>query len=97
MKHTPGPWKSVNSVKDRREFIIQANGGMLDLYQIAKVGSALESDFEISKATAQLIAAAPDLISVLKKWDEFMETNYSPEDISWWDEHKSAITKAEGK
>ncbi|OEU68418.1 MAG: hypothetical protein BBJ57_02315 [Desulfobacterales bacterium PC51MH44] len=63
-KHTPGPWQKIQSVKDRKTFIIQAHKsqGAFGSYQIAKVKSALNADFPMTKENAKLIAAAPDLL-----------------------------------
>ena len=44
---------------------------------------------------ARLIAAAPEMYAVLKKWDRFMQDNYTPEEMSWWDETRRALAKAE--
>ena len=66
MEHTPGPWETVKSIKDRRINIIQCRGGMLDLYQIAKVKSALECDQAEAQANARLISVAPDMLNHLK-------------------------------
>ena len=73
MEHTKGPWETIKSVKDRRLNIIQARGGMTDLYQIAKVKSALDCDQEISNANARLIATAPDLLELLKETALYLE------------------------
>jgi hypothetical protein len=50
-----------------------------------------------SEPDARLIAAAPDLLAVLKKWAQFTRDNYSDEDITWAEEMRAAIAKAEGR
>ena len=92
MEHTPGPWEVTNSVKDRREFVISAQGGMWDLYKIAKVKSALKTDLDISKANARLIAAAPDLLKACK----LVRKTY-PNSLWIHEMVDKAIKKAEGR
>lgn len=95
MTHTPGPWYAVD------------NGHYIDI-NIAdglyspSVASVLPSQFlesgDNSKANADLIAAAPDLLEALKAMLEM----YGPRggDIVWDgpDEYaRAAIAKAEGR
>ena len=55
------------------------------------------------QADAALIAAAPDLLRALKRWQEFAETNgYTDTDyltgtVGWVSETNAAIAKAEGQ
>ncbi len=91
MTHTPGPWET--QIKREHKYgqnHIVANGNL-----VASVDSAISpKEREEWHANAHLIAAAPDLLEALKKWEEFMENNYSPKDLSFWDETKAAIAKA---
>jgi hypothetical protein len=85
-KHTPGPWASRNGR------IYQADRENLTIANIAR---AFDGDY--SEANARLIAAAPDLLSVLKElqasaayWSEYDVPLGIVERIN------AAVTKAEG-
>ncbi len=75
---TPGPW-------DHRNGVVYFNPGGIDLHNV---------DDDGGKAKAQLIAAAPDLLSILKTIDEYIDHADIPPRMS--QNIKKAIAKAEG-
>lgn len=85
MEHTPGPWNVIDDqdlIEDNYNGIDFPNGSNL-------IGC-------INKPTAQLIAAAPDLLEALKA----VLTHNRDVGTFWTDAHKNAqkaIDKAEGK
>jgi len=76
--HTPGPW----SVDYQREQVYGSNG------------STVVYELNFSKADAQLIAAAPDLLEALKD----LKRQYAEHPDAFWDWSKAraAIAKATG-
>ncbi len=68
MQHTPGPWIVVNlddgTVIERRSEPRQAH----ESYRIAEVAYSDEEFDEQNDANARLLAAAPDMLTVLKEW-----------------------------
>ena len=63
--HTPGPWASDEMIHNMMEFRIYSSAGKI----IARVQdfTTFREDVEQAEANAALIAAAPDLLSVLKE------------------------------
>ena len=64
--HTPAPWKAQCGIEDdETRWIVVADGGakpwLLATVENGQPGDCLETE----KATAHLIAAAPDLLAVL--------------------------------
>jgi len=48
-------------------------------------------------ANARLMAAAPDLLVALKRWEEYArDNNYSDEGCTFLQQTRAAIAKAEG-
>ena len=97
-KHTPGPWvlKDADQRLTRNIGVKQIGVGVTPICEI-DLGNCDPSYPEyIAMANANLIAASPDLLEALKKWSVFMQDNYSPDDISWYQETLKAIAKAEG-
>jgi hypothetical protein len=107
MPHTPGPWYLRNS--DHGTIISRLKQGekipecksknphgiqdfLID-FDILGVSETMWAKFE----DLILMAAAPEMLAALKKWDQFMGDNYERKDISWWDETTEAIRKAEGR
>jgi hypothetical protein len=64
-KSTPGPWKIRHSVFGRFEFYIETVDQSHDKTFIGNVGGGLQSKEEV-ESNAKLIAAAPDLLEILK-------------------------------
>ena len=65
-KHTSGPWR-ISNPPPNGEQIIGAQNGMM----VAVVTTGIDMKEE-TIANARLIAAAPDLMSVLEDVDEFL-------------------------
>jgi len=90
-QHTPGPWAYTD----------RPPGGPSDRWRISTsepgVPHGWVANAVCSEPDARLIAAAPDLLAVLKKWAQFTRDNYSDEDITWAEEMRAAIAKAEGR
>ena len=97
MKHTEGPWEVKTATENisvgEELFVGNLEDGGYILNPICKLPTPNKHNPN-SKANARLISSAPDLLEALIKWNVFMETNYTKEDISWWDETKEAIAKA---
>lgn len=96
-KHTPGPWKAEIVPADRfgPEYfrrVVDGNGDTLCLH-----GVALSSGEE-AEANARLIAAAPDLLVVLKALrDECSGTPRAWVLVGLLTDASEAIAKAEGR
>ena len=91
MKHTPGPW---HAVQDR-------NGSNCDMlvetenFRIATCGRA---DSLVAQANANLIAAAPELLSACKATVADAEKAVNPASrLYGYEALKAAIAKAEGQ
>lgn len=83
-EHTPGPWQ-VSHTTDCTGY---------PLYAIHGFGGEEKRDKELHDANARLIAAAPDLLGVLK---EVIWNNMLVEGSEWWGRVYAAIAKAEGR
>lgn len=97
-KHTPGPWKA-----DKTWGLITALGGMVEVAAChAGRGSLQETD-----ANARLIAAAPELLGIVKRIAEVSEAFDTNTDkglralvlsmLDLGNDAKQAIAKAEGR
>lgn len=73
MKHTPGPWLVGNSdIREARA--VWGDGGYCGAMQVA----ICPPEFAAHDANAQLIAAAPDLLSALSDvLDEWLTADHS--------------------
>jgi hypothetical protein len=59
-KHTPGPWVCVNTSNHAHDYrLLQSNGRPLPF-------SAPANDHSEARANARLIAAAPDMLELLR-------------------------------
>lgn len=86
MKHTPGPWKIDENKDLPLAVIIDDDDGM----GIAEIGEYTEENI----ANANLIAAAPDMLSAL---EVVMDTLLNTKESGWiTDKVKNAIKKAKG-
>jgi hypothetical protein len=83
--HTPGPWEWKTTPGSYHE--------RCTIY--SKAGTAVAR--HVLPADAPVMAAAPALLATCEKWAAFMQDNYDPGDISWWDETLGAIEKAKGE
>jgi hypothetical protein len=88
-QHTPGTWTACPG-RARERYNIETTSTGNDCEPIATL---IGPDRE---ANAKLVAAAPELLAALKKWDKFMRDNYDAHEISWWAETEAAIAKATG-
>ena len=92
--HTPGPW-SIEP-KPYSQFYIQITGG--DLKAIASLHAGALRNKPYQHANARLIAAAPDLLAVVKELEESAEY-WSEYDVPLGivDRLRDAIAKATGE
>ena len=103
MNHTPGPWE-IDFALNYPCFGIweepkdDKTPDSLKCIAMIDYGDKSESNLTKAeaKANAHLITAAPELLWALEKWNTFMDNNYNPADISWWNETKQALAKAKG-
>lgn len=87
-QHTPGPW---GTIWIDGTYVVDANGGKTDIAHVLNRGNP-----DTTEANARLIAAAPELLTMLRR---FYEATYGKTDlISLLDfEHaREAIAKATG-
>lgn len=87
-KHTPGPWHI-----ESEPFNVWDANGLL----IARAHSQLEQDddWERGCANARLIAAAPDLLAVVKDAVECQRLQQPCDRYPWFNDALAAIAKAE--
>lgn len=108
-KHTAGPWY-VHEHTDthKKNFDIRIAGGPGIGKQIARVNSNVgltHEGYDVPRATAHLVAAAPELLSALKGAQLALRKAlpHLPADDEaiycgeWLDEIKEAIAKARGE
>jgi hypothetical protein len=50
----------------------------------------------LNKASA-MAQSHEALVAALEKWEEFMQANYAPSDITWWEETRAALALARGE
>jgi len=89
MKHTPGPWTPI--------FIEIDNGWQIVPPEAFKDGQRWFADSiasSVRSCDVNLIAAAPDLLSLLKELIDIEDPR--PGDWAWADKVFAAIAKAEG-
>ena len=93
IKHTPGPWNY-----DRSGYSLYVNSGRELVTALSMDGKRLET----SEANARLIAAAPDLLKSLERWQTFARNNgwtdadYQSGGIGWITEMNAAIAAGNG-
>ena len=87
-KHTPGPWKIVDSWEDHT---IEGPGGEEIIFQ-----DGPHQTPSIKEANASLIAASPEMFRFLKKIVEAEQERhgYVP---AWLDEAQAVIKQVEGE
>jgi len=93
MTHTPGPWvvEYYDSVRSK------ANGEFVcNAITYNKYGRTEEQRLLLQEANARLIAAAPDLLEALKKYQQYNRLK-NDSDAEIYDIAETAIAKAEGK
>jgi hypothetical protein len=90
MTHTPGPWTVDLGARD---LVRNATNGE----RIAKVHGGLTYDETV--ANARLIAAAPDLLKLLREVMDVVEVVLDDESEmdTWLDHARAAIAKVEGR
>ena len=89
MKHTKGKWKS---------FTANANGfGVTNGDTVIAIAG--ETDLKENEANANLIAAAPEMLSLLKRFLEAPGYKEGRDNTKWMllEEMKAITIKAEGK
>ncbi len=110
-KHTPGPWRLLEGAQGPYMVMHPTRKGVAiaSLTEAFKPINGFHEDWgddnsatnqvtiQERNANARLIAASPEMLDALKKWERFMLDNYSESDISWWAETRDAIAKAEGR
>lgn len=67
-KHTPGPWKR-DTIEAGATSIAVHNDGADDIAEVY-LTSTDDEGIEEAKANAHLIAAAPEMLDILKLWDK---------------------------
>lgn len=92
--HTPGPWKLRLGTGVQYDYIIETKAGAL----VAAYPHYIGATKKATKANARLMAAAPDLLAVVKELEE---------SAAYWGEYdvplgivdrlRSAIAKATGE
>jgi hypothetical protein len=87
MSHTPGPWQ----LTDYSAFEICSYDHKVIASIIQMESQTYDKDRNQQKANARLIAAAPELLAMLKRAVEA-----SSHDYSWLGDAYAAIAKAEG-
>jgi len=99
-QHTPGPWtfSRWNEFGDMRFYISQADGAphTPQLSDVATlIAETTSNEWQsIQEANARLIAAAPELLAVLR---EALDRPLITEGSDWWTRVGTAVAKAEGK
>lgn len=109
-KHTPGPWKVGGQSGNPGEGEEISADGRLIAWTAATYDEDEDEDVvtEEDRANAQLIAAAPDLLAVVRMAIDYANdtkerfaVNFSSEDADAYDKlmdaAESAINKAEGR
>lgn len=104
-KHTPGPWKKLGG--NNCHMVVNASGEVVGQVTGSRRGRTRAPRHDEAQANARLIAAAPDLLSILKTLqDKLCEScpvdAFGTDDMTF--EHTDdcleameAIEKAEGK
>jgi hypothetical protein len=93
-KHTPGPWRLVNTSSGNPILIYAENGKYLALsHHGGNVGWKPITDLDEAKANARLMAAAPELLEALKA---FLEDTLAPVNTLAMMRAEAIIAKAEG-
>lgn len=87
MAHTPGPWHvmETESVRVLRTWVIDADDGTL-----------ICDAYGLTPENAALVAAAPELLDVLKAIDEWLDDTTLKEPRRSRQAIKDVIAKAEG-
>jgi hypothetical protein len=87
-KHTQGPWRCVDTSNHAHDYrLLAANGAPLPLNVVA-------NDHSEQRANARLIAAAPDLLWMLKRLTA--EGEYGQLPLLTLQQAREVISKAEG-
>lgn len=107
-KHTPGPWKTSRAKRPSDgayDYAIGADFGDQTLAIAEAFGRVDDDIYPDAEANARLIAAAPDMLEVIKQllkssdgWDvRQLEKRYGPSDFVGILKGRAVIAKAEGK
>lgn len=83
--HTPGPWRVEDfGYSDRIEIRSEDFGSFRKIAKIhvPRIGDRIcEIDMMTAKANSDLIAAAPEMLEVLRKFMDFKDSDYVPNGI----------------
>ena len=102
-KHTPGPWQIRQPEGDGTAHIIWRNDEGPGFAGETNTNHRIIARHVHSAANAALIAAAPDLLKSLERWQTFARDNgwtdadYQSGGIGWITEMNAAIAKAGGR
>ncbi len=96
-KYAPGPWH-LDTWGTGREFVVENCNQGYGAYTIAEIPESLGSDYtpEMTKANAQLIAAAPELLEALEDYVKVHEF-LGHADRPHYQAARKAIAKAKGE
>jgi hypothetical protein len=97
-KHTPGPWKWAKSRGMNAYEIHGADGSYIgDVWGVDEpVPNGIKREHQ--KPNARLIAAAPEMLEALRDVLEMIATDdLVPESVSYMQQARAAIAKAEGR
>lgn len=95
--HTPGPWRVLHA--QLKPGGINYIGVGTKTFGVCSVEWATErtQDAVTQIANARLIAAAPDLLAALQRWEQYARDNaYSDEDCTFLTATRAALSKATG-
>lgn len=100
-KHTPGPWRTIESTNTTMRTVVgpdfPGQGYIADV-NLCRTNNAQDVDGE---ANARLIAAAPELLEVVKRVYEYERQRLVKEDHHFHEdeiyEWEALINKAEGR
>lgn len=97
-KHTPGPWHIHNKPNVTKAELPWIGGSTGRPIAFITHESVLNSDMARTAANARLIAAAPELLELLKEARAIIAYNADLRDEDWLmlDRISAAIAKAEG-
>lgn len=90
-KHTPGPWEPISDNGDLFNIAVISRGADCVVVRVDRRNDANVAYCDRAEADARLIAAAPDMLQLLKQIDN---VGYG---FREFDAVKAAIAKAEGR
>ena len=88
-KHTPGPWRVVDSWND---YMVESQNGEEIIWQDGPHNTPT-----INEANARLIAAAPDLLEALENLADYIDERAGDNECRPLENARAAIAKAKGE